>query len=288
MPHALDPASPDAAGHRVVLIVGGKVFGLSDALPTVGRVRTSIFDLVTRITPIDKGSVVLECVVPTQNVRDLPVVQVVDPFWGERYRAEAAIEDDSNTPPVVTSMKVIAVADSFVLFAIEGSRFKTANLKLVIGTKEILKTTQKQDGYKILSDKLLIFPVTYDDLKSVRQLVVVDQGSLLGDISKRATADPVLLAIPELRLPKPKIISQETVIQGTAGPVRFDGVNFSNLESVRYAGKSLEFHIDGADPAVMYVTLIDAAVRDAGDKELQLFARSGDLFTYRLRVDPKK
>jgi hypothetical protein len=223
------------------------------------------------------------------------VVQVVDPFWGSRYRDEAAIEGDKNLPPLVTGMKLISVEEDYVLFAIEGSRFKTANLKLVVGTKEILKGTEKRAGYKILSDTLLIFPLTNTDLATVRHVVVVDQGSLLGNpsssgtltLNRRPIADPVLLAIPELRFPKPKVIAQESVVQGSPTPVRFDGVNFPYIQSIHYAGKPLDFKIDAADTSVMYLTP-EAAVREAGEKELQIFSRSGELVTYRLRVDPKK
>jgi hypothetical protein len=298
-PLALNKSAKDAQSHHVLVIAGGRVFGLGDdqisskatvldlrlptvlgALTTSGAPGTQAFRWVTTTSGQE-----LWVSVPTAEYVESPVVRVFDPFWGDAYRDEYEIADDDSSVPGVSDIRVLSADKSYVRLALTGAHLAKNHLQLRVGGSKPWQPIADE-----LTDSLAVFDVDRQYIAGVRQVVIEAAGPAATTIGAASGVPPAqmhviaILPMPQELLLRPRVLKADSVAAGAATRVTLQGAHFENLVAVRWNGQDLVYAIDKLDPTNLYVTLVDPMVKAEGTVTISLVGISGEVEAYPLTV----
>lgn len=250
-----------------IITVGNKAYGFSDA-PLVKSTNT--------VAAAGGRDMVVEFVVPTQSLREASKLTARLLFFGRDYTAEMLAANF--TPPgggsFMTSKVIVLTAGAVNLFAIMGSGFNPATIKVII------------DGVTLSPGAMVGVPgaagangaiLTFNDptlltvsmpaalAKTVKQIMLVQGGS------------PILLPLtqPAPPTPKPKITDIEAVNVGDQSYVKVTGENLGSVEKVLFQGTPLKTKNVSDDGTTMELLVTKEMSESKGRRSIDFMSKDG-------------
>lgn len=249
--------------HRPVVVIGGRVFGLSDA-PFIS----------TTYAPEDaemKRSVSFTFVVPTQLLANSKSVTVKEFLWNLGVLSTDFTLSDRFTATGVTTL---GLNGDKVQLAVSGGGF-SKDVKVLVGDVPYMvncKDAQDKDvpdcfkGVWVNAEDgtgtLLTLSPTKAQMKDVKYIVVL-QG--------KAQPQALALTQPPPPVPTAKIITPAQpyeIGKNDSRQIRFEGANFESIKKVLFLGKEVEAKPDPDDKTVYLITLEPPLTSDTGTRQL--------------------
>lgn len=194
-----------------LIVIGGRVFGLSDAP-------------ITR-SPGPVNSFILRAVVPTNLLMSATAIQVKPLFWKKTYEASQPIAElhVESTPDKVVLLTPTATGARFLLY---GNRLGDASILIPANVQ-----LQQFNGFAGI-DTLRTFELSTEQWKTVKQIV----------LQKGASERPTFLSVPSPPPDKaPTLTATERVTVGSTEIDLTSIDNLSTLKYVRFKGREIKF-----------------------------------------------
>lgn len=245
--------------HPPVVVIGGKVFGLSDApylaknfIPAQGR---------------DNPSVQLSFLAPTQLLANSQTLVFKEFLWNEgQLTTDYLLRGAFSATGVIT----LGSNGEKTQLAITGGGF-TTNVRVQVGETLFAVTCESGEpgcvpGLKLNtkdgSATVITLSPTKAQIKDVKQVLVM-----------QGTAQPVSLALtlPPPSTPTAKIIAPSeplSVGEGDSIRVKFEGANFESIKKVVFEGNELASKPDDDDKSVRWVEISTAVTGKRGKKRI--------------------
>ncbi|MBI4908913.1 MAG: hypothetical protein HY820_35160 [Acidobacteria bacterium] len=249
-------ALPKLQGMRPLVLAGGRVFG------TRGQ---PLVDLGEK-----GGERLYQLAVSAKELRQFPEVTVRLPLW----------PDEQPTPHVDTFVVRIPLdftADAPVLLSVEPKvrRFAITGSGLVEGMKAELDTGAAAP-LQIKSPQLGVFEAAPERVAAAKYLILTHPTN---------KSQAVLKLPPPVALP-PQVTAQDPVYVGDIKAIKLTGTRLDKVFEVHFDGKALK--IDPAsDDKSLIIALTKEITEAAGQKEIHLYAATGDVVKYMLVVSPR-
>jgi hypothetical protein len=245
--------------HPPVIVIGGKVFGLSDAPFIVRNLKGA--------TPQANGSAELSFLAPTQLLVDFKNLTFKEFLWNQgELTTEFSIAGAFSASGVVT----LGSNGEKTQLAITGGGFnKDVRVQVgdaVFGVDCTARTAGCLPGLKLNTNDgsatVITLSPTKAQIKDVKQILVM-----------QGTAQPRSLALtpPPDKTPTAKIIAPTDPLsldEGDSVLVKFEGANFESIQKVVFEGKELTSKPDDDDKAVRWVEVSTAVTGKKGKKRI--------------------
>jgi hypothetical protein len=259
--------------HKPVVVIGDKVFGLSDA-PFISVV-SSVVD--------GKRAAELTFVAPTQFLANARSLTVKEFMWNKGQLSINFVPDDKFT---ATGLTTLGSNGDKMQLAILGGGF-TDDVKVRVGDVTFAVKCDDEVGclpntlnrhVKSGPSTLITLSPTQGQIKDVKHLIVM-QGE----------AQPVALALasPPPSVPTAKIFSPSeplSVGRGNSEPIKFEGANFGSIQQVVFEGKPLTIKPDEKDNTVLWVYVETFLTGEPGRKRIVFRMKDGKEVPFTLFV----
>lgn len=245
--------------HKPVVVIGDKVFGLSDA-PFIAR----NFKLTNGMPAVD-----LTFVAPAQVLMDSKTLVFKEFLWNK-----GSLTHELTLPSSFSATKVVTLGSNGerTQLAIAGGGFNK-QVKVQVGeTLFAVECTAEDTKSGCLNGSLTLKPnqesatvitlsPTKAQIKDVKQILVM-QGA--------AQPKSLELATPPPTTPTAKIIAPKdlTLDQGDSTVVKFEGANFESIQKVLFENKELDSKPDPEDKAVRLVEISTVVTAHKGKKRI--------------------
>jgi hypothetical protein len=268
-PAPLIPAVPPPE-QSLILLVGGKAYGFSDA-PTQSTSATSVGAASASRT------YQLTVIVPTRSLQSASKIVVKRLFFGPRFRAEYLLAGAN----VFTASKVtILSSGTGVKLGISGSGFtNSVNTRVIVDGVTITPGVAGAGGATLdWKDATLLVLTIPDPLsKSVKQIAIT-----------QGTAAPLILpvTVPAPPPPKPTVTSISPVGLNDQVYVAVAGTNLGSVDKVLFQGQILKSKNVSDDGTSMEVLVTKEMTDSLGRKAIDFVAKDGKEVSGILVVHP--
>jgi len=246
--------------HRPVVVIGDRVFGLSDA-PFI----STVYDPKDE-TQKQKKSVSFTFVAPAQLLANHRTLTVKEFLWNHgELSTDYTLSDRFNATGVTT----LGSNGEKVQLAISGSGFSN-KVRVMVGDVpfqlDCKGTPDCVSGLWLNADDgtatLLTLSPTKAQMKDVKHIIVL-QG--------KAPPQTLALTQPPPPVPTAKIIKPSepfNIGEGDSRQIRFEGANFESIKKVLFRKQDVDAKPDPDDKTAYLVTLEEPLTKGTGTKEL--------------------
>ena len=247
--------------HRPVVVIGGKVFGLSDA-PFIAR----NFD--PQQGP--SKSVELTFVTPAEVLLGSKTLTFKEFLWDK-----GQLTTDLKIPSAfsVTGVVTLGSNGEKTQLAITGGGF-TDDVRVQVGDTVFAvkcdKTPSCPNKLTVNTPTVITLSPTKAQIKDVKQILVM-----------QGTAQPRSLALapPPPATPTAKILSPKQPLvldEGDSFPQKFEGINFESIQKVTFEGNDLAVKPDPDDKTVLWVEMSGVITGKKGKNKRIVFVMKDD------------
>ena len=244
--------------HPPVVVIGNKIFGLSDAP----------FTSTQYLTANNLPSVKLTFVAPNQLLANSSTLTVKEFLWNSSSKIETALALPNKFN--ATGLMTLGANGGSVQLAILGGGF-TKDVRVQVGETSFGVSCGAGEnncvsGLKLNAEDgtatMITLSPTKAQIKDVKQIIVSQL---------TAQPQPLSLTQPPPPVPTAKIIqpSDSLIIgRGDSLRVKFEGANFESIKKVLFEGKELPNKLDDDDKTVLWVDLQTFLTAESGKKRI--------------------
>jgi hypothetical protein len=254
---------------KPLIIIGNKIFGLSDA-----PVSTVFPNCAATPASCSEG-VTLSFKVPTQLLTDTGKLTVKYPFWGPDFVAESPVSVERSFS--ASKISVLSTDGTNTQLIVSGTLFDKNTIEIHVGNE-----IYKDNKFEFLSDKL----IKLDTRLSLKQLEQVNQVIVRQDVGGNKVNILLPLTVSAKPSPKVLVLTQEPIGQGDSKVIKLQGANFGSISSIIFEGQPVNFELDD-DGATLKLSITSFLTISPGEKELQFILKDGKSVSYKLRVSAR-